>query len=267
MAEWPPMTRAHLSLREILAKMMSAAAAKDPRERVLAVFDLDSTLFDVGPRFEKVLLDFTLQKNFNEQFSDFKEIFRNIKVIKGDWGLKDVVERAGREHFSTQKIEPQKIQNFRRHLTEFWTEKFFTNEYLEFDVPYRGATQFVNSIAETNSDIVYLTGRDTQRMGLGSLKVLKKWGFPVDTEQHQLVLKPHKDIDDALFKHDWFAALPQGKYSQIWFFENEPVNIHLIRQSLPHIQIVFFDSTHSQQAHPPEDLPWIQDFHWDEEET
>ncbi len=266
MAEWPPMTHAHLSLRQILVKIQSVAQENGLEKPVLAVFDLDSTLFDVGPRFEKVLLDFTLQKSFTEQFQEFAEIFQNIKVIKGDWGLKDVVERAGRNHFQKNKIDELKVQNFRRQLTEFWTEKFFTNEYLEFDVPYKGATQFVHSIAKTNADIVYLTGRDQHRMGPGSQKVLEKWGFPVQSPKQQLVLKPHKDIDDALFKRDWFQKIDSQKYSQIWFFENEPVNIHLIRESSPHVNIVFFDSTHSKKAHPPDDLPWIQDFYWNEEE-
>lgn len=251
------MTRTPLSLRQILTKINESKPA-------LVVFDLDSTLFDVAPRFEKVLLDFSREQNFNEKFSQFTDLFQKIKVQKGDWGLRDIIERAGETFFKEKKLSDEVIQNFRLDLKNYWIQKFFTNEYLQHDIPYPGAVEFVQEISKQGHQIVYLTGRDIHRMGPGSLETLKKWNFPLGTPQHQLVLKPHQDLEDAGFKRDWFLNLPENKYSQIWFFENEPANIDLIRATGKPIQIVFFDSTHSRQAVPPTDLPWIQNFIWDE---
>jgi hypothetical protein len=101
-------------------------------------------------------------------------------------------------------------------------------------------------------------------MGKGSHEVLLKWGFPLDDKKSKLVLKPHKSMDDGEFKRDWFKAGELSKYEKIWFFENEPVNIHLVQEHTPHIEIIFFDSTHSRKAIPPENLPAIMHFLLDE---
>jgi hypothetical protein len=67
-------------------------------------------------------------------------------------------------------------------------------------------------------------------------------------------------MDDALFKEDWFKALDRNSFQEIWFFENEPANIHLVMNSSPHVNIIYFDSTHSRRAEPPENIPAIMHF-------
>ncbi len=216
----------------------------------LAVFDLDSTLFDVGPRLEKILSDFAAQPEYQKRFPEQVQHFKNLRIERRDWGVKDTLIRAGLDGHHPE---------FHETLRTFWRNTFFSNDYLKYDVPYPGAVDYVQSLASAGSEIIYLTGRDVERMGKGSEEVLKKWHLPMD-EKANLVLKPHRSMDDAKFKKDWFEALPNGKYRKIWFFENEPVNIRLIQESALNIEMIFFDSTHSGQAQVPENIPAIMHF-------
>lgn len=235
-------------LRQILVKIQELTAVK---QKTLVVFDLDSTLFDVSPRLQQILIDFAEDPQHQNQFPEAMELFRNIRTQRTDWGIKQALVRAGLDQHSS---------DLHLAVKNFWLKTFFSNTYLHFDEPFAGSVEFVNHVANAGAEVVYLTGRDQQGMEAGSREVLAKWNFPLDEVQSRLVLKPIKGSDDAEFKRDWFLNLDPDKYSQIWFFENEPLNVNLIYQHLPHIDIVFFDSTHSGQAHPPSHLPKIMHF-------
>lgn len=217
----------------------------------LAVFDLDSTLFDVSPRLQRVLEDFAKDPSHQKMFPEVISFFQGIQTHQTDWGVSHALKRAGLEQASPK---------FQETLRDFWRRTFFSNEYLHHDVPFEGAVEFVNALSASGVEIIYLTGRDEHRMGLGSPEVLRKWNFPLDGKKDHLVLKPHRGMDDAEFKRDWFVDLNKANYEVIWFFENEPVNIHLIRDDVPEIDIIFFDSTHSGRAPEPENLPRIKHF-------
>lgn len=224
-------------------------------QAALAVFDLDSTLFDVAPRLEKILIEFAEIPENQRLFPDQVKHFKNIKVERRDWGIKDSLIRAGLDGHHP---------DFQEKVRDYWRQTFFSNEYLKYDVPYPGAVKYVQALDKAGAQIVYLTGRDVHRMGQGSRDVLLHWKFPLDDKNSRLALKPHREMDDGLFKRDWFKEIHVSEFSKIWFFENEPVNIHLVREHTPHVEVIFFDSTHSRKAHPPEDIPAIMHFLLDE---
>lgn len=247
------MTRPDHTLRQILMRV--SENARQGRES-LAVFDLDSTLFDVGPRLQKVLEHFAADPANGIRFPEQVKHFSKLKVQPGDWGVKDALIRAGLDGHHPE---------FQVAMRDFWRARFFSNEYLDFDVPYPGAAEYVRRLADLGARVVYLTGRDVVRMGAGSETVLRKWNFPLG-ERAELVLKPHREMDDALFKTNWFLALTEDRYEDVWFFENEPVNINRMRLEAKHVEIVFFDSTHSRKEQPPVDLPRIMHFLLQDEE-
>jgi hypothetical protein len=236
------------SLKNILEK---AGQAKRHGRKSLAVFDLDSTLFDVSPRLTKILHDYADDPLHQKQFPESTRILRTLSTKRSDWGIKQAVIRAGLD-----KHHPE----FHDSLRAYWRAHFFSDEYLQYDVPYEGAVDFVTRLAREGSEIVYLTGRDIARMGKGSREILLKWKFPLDESHSRLILKPEKGMDDAEFKSDWFRDQPLSNYDIVWFFENEPVNIDKVRADHPQVKIVFFASTHSGRAEPPGDLPHI--FHF-----
>lgn len=240
------MTHSQKLLGQIIVKIKEINAMG---QRSLVVFDLDSTLFDVNPRLEKILFDFTQNSEFIKKFPEQVSLLKDIKTLRGDWGIKNSLQRVGLDGHHLE---------FQKAIHSFWQETFFSNEYLHYDVPYEGAIEFVQKVADSGADIAYLTGRDVERMGKGSLEVLQKWNFPLQEKKFELVLKPHRSLDDAEFKTNWFKN--KTSYEKIWFFENEPVNIHSLQAALPSIEIIFLDTTHAGKANPPDNIPQIMDF-------
>lgn len=242
------MTLSPPRLRQILMKI---AELKTQGQTSLAVFDLDSTLFDVSPRLERILMDFAAEPENKKRFPEQVKLFRHIKTLRTDWGIQGALVRAGLDGHHPE---------FQLAVKDYWHERFFSSHYLQYDQPYEGAIAYVKAVAAAGAHVAYLTGRDQERMGTGSEEVLQQWDFPLVLGQADLVLKPHKDIDDALFKKEWFdEALKEG-HGQIWFFENEPVNIHLIRERCPAVEVIFMDSTHAGKAEAPQDIETIMNF-------
>jgi hypothetical protein len=233
------MSEKHSKLNEII-KISSELSAQGLRS--LAVFDLDSTLFNVSTRTQQILFEFAELKNCIE--------LKTVQVKPEDWGIKEAVIRAG---FTIEKDE-----DLLHELRDFWRDRFFTNEYIHYDVPYNGAISYVLELAESGCEIMYLTGRDLQRMGSGSAEVLKKWGFPC--EPGQLILKPERKIEDEFFKNDWFVELDKTPFKKIYFFENEPVNINAVYKSCPEVEIIFLETTHARKQEVTAPIPRIKHF-------
>lgn len=239
----------NLILKQILTETEQTAAQG---RRSLAVFDLDSTLFDVGPRIQKIVGELAEAKELLEKHPEIGEKLRQVRIQKGDWGIKTAMIRLGL--FDSHPELTLMAKNF-------WSKRFFSNEYLKHDVPYLGAVEYVKKLHALGADIVYLTGRDQHRMKIGSEETLVASGFPLGFGvRSELVLKPEKGYEDFLFKSEWFNQIPEDQYENIWFFENEPVNIDQVRLDHPQVKIIFFDSTHSGRGVVPTDLPVIEDY-------
>jgi hypothetical protein len=228
-----------INLNDILNQAKSNRAQN---LRTLAVFDLDSTLFNVSTRTQKILHEYAEAHKLDH--------LKKVEIKPEDWGLKEALLREG--------YTIEKDVEMLKSIRDFWSVRFFSNEYLHYDVPYPGAVCFVQDLHEAGCEINYLTGRDVARMARGSFEVLKKWGFPVT--QQNLFLKPEKTQDDELYKHDWFQKLNHTDYQKIFFFENEPVNVNAIIQSCPEVEVIYLDTTHSRKQTVTSDLKRIKHF-------
>lgn len=230
-------------------KTILTVAAENPR--TVCVFDLDSTLFNVSPRTQKIL----------HEFADLhKPELKAVEILHTDWGLKESLIRAGYEFDDSPELH--------HSLRDFWVERFFTNTYLHYDIPYLGAVPYVQRLHAVGCEIHYLTGRDVARMGVGTLEVLLKWGFPV--KEGHLHLKPHRTQDDHVFKIDWVVGrFPIEKYppgsTPVYFFENEPVNINALGKIRPDIHIIQLETTHSRQEEVIVPVTKVSNFHLEED--
>lgn len=230
--------------------------------RNLLVFDLDSTLFDVSFRSQKILLEFALNPDHQTRFPKETNLLKDVIIAPTDWGIRSSIERLPFEH------PPQ--QDFLEHVKTFWMRHFFDSKYLDHDQPYPGAVEFVRFFAnQPLTDIVYLTGRDIKRMLIGTERSLQLHGFPTpgfpmssDASQGhvKLALKPDTHISDTDFKCQWFHQIEMLRYHHIWFFENEPANIDRVMREHPSVEIIFFDSTHSGKLPTPSHLPSINSY-------
>lgn len=250
MAEYGVMTRHLNGLKKL---MNSVEIALREGRKILSVFDLDSTLFDVSPRIQRILDELQEHPELHKRYPELIPLLKDVKTHRSDWGIKAALSRVFQNN-----PPPVSFQNAAR---DFWARHFFTNEYLQYDHLVEGAVEFVNNLLNQGSDIAYLTGRDWQRMGPGTVEILKKWNFPTPNESSvKLAMKAEKGGDDSLFKSGWFEELKPHNYHRILFFENEPVILHEVMKNHPDIEVIFLETTHSGRMEPHKNWMKITDF-------
>lgn len=203
------------------------------------VFDLDSTVFCVSPRSQKILHDFAIDSKFNQLFPEETHVIQKIKLLPTDWGIRSALER--------EKV--RSTINFFELVRDYWREGFFSNQYLSYDQPYEGAVQFIQTLHHLGCKIFYLTGRDVHRMGSGTKDQLMHWSLPLN--ERNLIMKPQAGLIDEHYKADHLKRLVHEFVDHtVYFFENEPVILNYCRSFLPQVQLIWMDSVHSGREQP-----------------
>ncbi|MBX3021696.1 MAG: HAD family hydrolase [Bdellovibrionales bacterium] len=215
------------------------------RSRVAVVFDLDSTLFCVSSRTQHILRQLGHDPTFATQFAEPAEILRSIEVLPSDYSVREVIART--------QLKPS--EELGLAIRNYWRKHFFASHFLDKDILYPSANEYVNALRSLGAEILYLTGRNHGSMREGTLRALYHHGFPLFNET-MLHMKPSDLQSDENYKVTVLKELVHD-YDHIWFFENEPVIIAEVRMALPQIHIVFVKSAHSGKAAEPLDLPTI----------
>lgn len=215
------------------------------RQRSLAefhfVFDLDSTVFDVTPRTQAIFDDFCKLR------TDLK--LPKLKFEHADWGIRQAFDRAG------IPLTDATFKNFH----EFWRQKFFSSDYLDRDIPYPSAIEYIRLLYNRGIEISYLTGRDAENMQLGTENCLRHFGLPLQTNSENLKMKPQKAWgEDEDFKARELRQMLKASGKPIVFFENEPVIIQLVHKELPEVLIVYTDTVHSGRSQVSADVYQLQ---------
>lgn len=217
---------------------------------IAAIFDLDSTLFNVSPRITQILFEFSQAPEQRAKHPRECALLERTEHLHSDWGLQATLQKSG-----LTELAP----GFYEELRGFWEERFFSNHYLQYDHLYPGAHEYVTELHQRGAQVFYLTGRDQERMGIGTLAALQKWNFPLPGHANQVALKPHKTLADAPFKRGFVQQL-EPQHREIWFFDNDPTNLHEIAEHCPQVHLVFFDSVHSGERPPPQKVHTVKDF-------
>lgn len=220
-------------------------------QRMLAVFDLDSTLFDLTLRISMILDSFAKIPEMLERFREEIKIMEAAQVLPTDWGIQESLDRVG--------LTREKFTAFSAALHQHWARYFFSDSHLSHDVPLPGAVRFVLTLRGFGAEVMYLTAREEAPMLEGTKASLLQHGFPLSETNSRLVLKPNRELDDAQFKVD-VLKVELANYDRIWFFENEPVNLNLTAKQLPEIGLVFLDTTHSRREEVHQSLARIPHF-------
>lgn len=224
---------------------------RSPPGECLAVFDLDSTLYDLTLRVSAIIDRFAKSPGARARFPEACARLADVEIRRTDWGLREPLGRIG--------ITSSQYPEFVNEIQAAWALGFFSNDFLAHDFPLPGAVAFVEHCLAAGSEVLYLTGRDTPRMGAGTEMSLKQCGFPLDGVKSRLHLKPDAANDDAQFKADVIDELSR-RYPQIWLFENEPVNINAVLKRTPQVEIIFIDTCHSGQEEVMKTFATIQQF-------
>ncbi len=224
--------------------------AKKQGHSFLLVFDLDSTLFDVSPRIQQILREFALLPETQKKYSLQAPQIEKININRYLWGIQDALA-------SINITSPEPLL---KDAYEYWLQCFFHEDYLIYDTPVEGAVHYLQTLQQY-ADVFYLTGRDVERMGKGTAEQLQRHSLPLIGNNRNLILKPQKSMNDAEFKLAFFQeTLERQQYQEIWFFDNDPRNLHIVSKKAPQINQVYFKSAHPPEVMPPKDLPQILHF-------
>ena len=235
-----------LSNREVLMQVIdeTKAGLKGKSATPVLLLDLDSTLYEVGPRTYQILKEW-LASPQSGAFKAAREAIALLKPHQVGYSIKDTFANVG---LDAQKLS--EAQEALKSAKKFWTERFFTNEYLDYDHAYPGAADFVKEAYEHGAELVYLTGRDEPGMGDGTRARLLKDGFPWEVERTHLLLKKRFEMDDLDHKSK-AADYINGVGSLIASFENEPPNLIALSEVFPKAMHVFVDTIYSDRPALP----------------
>lgn len=217
-------------LDDLLARTRTLRAEK---RSAVVVFDLDHTLFDNGPRTWQLLLEFAEAKGN----ARLRAALDELPHVGLPYLLSETLARCG---FDDEALAKEAFA--------FWKDRFFTDEYQRFDLPLKGAVEFVRTLFEAGATIVYLSGRDAPGMLVGCAASLRHYGFPVGLARTTLVLKHDFETPDLEFKAEAVEFIDTlGQI--IGTFDNEPGNCNLFQKSWPDAVHVYVTTAHA--PNPP----------------
>ena len=209
-------------------------------KKPVAVFDIDSTIMDTAPRNYQIL------KAAVSKFPFLKTAFSKIQHEDIGWNILhslDPENRLSRER--------------REKIHFFWKERFFQNEWLKHDSPYRGIIDILNWLLQNHITLVYLTGRDEPNMKDGTMQSFRDHGLPVEGDVH-FFFKPDFDMDDLGYKESVFSHISLlGQV--ILAVENEPKNANAMANAFPDAEIALIRTVTTPDPEIPDSRIWIFD--------
>ena len=200
----------------------------------VAVLDLDGTLFDNGPRTLTILAEYAAESS-NEKLA---AAVKNRQESQTPYLLKDLLAEMNETDEAVVK-----------GASEYWFNRFFTNEYQSHDMVMPGALSFVMDFYRAGGTVVYLSGRDSPNMAVGCVAALQKGGFPIAVARTALVLKPDFETADLDFKRDAVSFINQFGHV-VASLDNEPGNCNLFIEAWPQALIGFIDTQCAPGAPP-----------------
>ncbi len=214
----------------ILVAALARVRASGPRP--IAVFDLDSTVLDNRPRQAAILRAYGRAVGLSAVRRARPELFAT-------WDLARALRAAGLGQAQARRH----VGPFRR----FWRERFFTSRYCRLDVPVPGAPAFVRAIRAAGARVAYVTGRPAQEMRAGTLRVLRRFGFPLpDGAEVSLLMKPGVSLlDDA-----WKAMAREEvekRGAPVLVLDNEPAHVNAYARAWPRALVIHLDTDHSDR--------------------
>ncbi len=231
-------------LSAVTGRVRATIEASDGSASTLPVllFDLDSTLYDPSPRTHTIVREW-LGEHRGTLAPHVSSAMEKLEEQHVSYSLRDL--------FSALGLNPDEpaVEAAWKHAKTYWQSRFFSNEYLGYDRPYEGSAEFVSMLHSMGATIVYLTGRDSPGMAMGTLANLRRDDFPVDVPRTFLMMKAAREGDDYAHKvgvADRIRDLGILAAS----FENEPRNLMGLFEAFPEAIHVFVETVCSDSPAP-----------------
>lgn len=225
--------------------MMKAARKKleellASTSKPVAIFDLDGTLFDVTFRTSEILKRFLKLPHVREKYPQQAALVEKLKKDDHAYSLESTLNRLGIDRYS------EHAAHFIHEAETFWFKHFFTDEFVQHDLPYEGAKECVHFFKERGAHIVYLSGRDIPNMSRGTLIALEQHGFPIKGHGVTMCLKQAYALDDYLFKKQSLESI-RSEGTVVATFDNEPANVKLFLEEFPQAVNFHFDTHYAKE--------------------
>ncbi|TDQ19485.1 hypothetical protein DFQ04_1306 [Algoriphagus boseongensis] len=221
----------------------------------IVVFDLDDTLYSTARRNLIIIQNFAADQG--DKYPDFAAIASSITLKDMNWSVSLALTNAG--------LDP-KSPSLAAFLI-YWGNTFFTNDYVQLDLPNPGAVAFANACHDAGAMIFYLTGRHegdpslNNGMGQGTTLSFTERGFPYWQGRCELNLKINKSEKDVDYKNRVITSINSLKGEVIATFDNEPANSVLYSQKFPNALNFWMKTTWNPDDKAPTDnLLIITDF-------
>jgi hypothetical protein len=233
-------------LREVYRRVseVKSRATLAKHSHPLVLLDLDSTLYEVGPRSWQILKEWSVSEE-SQEFGAVRARMETLLPKQVGYSIKDTFRNID---LDLSNGEVKRAQESAKH---FWASRFFTSAYLKYDHAYEGAAHFALELHRLGAELVYLTGRDSPNMGDGTRDNLIRDGFPWGVERTHLLLKPDPAMPDLDHKKD-AAHYIREHGTLVASFENEPKNLVALYEIFPEAMHVFVDTVYSDH----EAVPW-----------
>jgi len=214
------------------ARALTPASASALLNKIIVLFDLDSTLLDNRARNAQITLEFGAQNNISALRKARPEHWQ-------DWSARNAMSAIG--------LSSQEIDDLFESYTAYWDARFFTSHYCQYDTAVAGAEQFVTLLLQAGGIVRYLTGRH-EAMRPGTLKSLETLGFPCPnvSSDVDLIMKAERSIDDDDYKQKALAQF-DTQSAVLAAFDNEPKHINTYRATFPNATCIHLDTDHSMR--------------------
>lgn len=209
------------------------------RERVgtaspLVVLDLDLTLVDNTPRTRQILAQFLLARPMPASERE--------RALEAAWTGPirfSIVENLKTLGVSADDGVEQGVA--------FWRERFFSDDFCRYDVPYAGAVEACRALWGLGATLVYFTARPQAEMGRGTVDFLIRYGFPVLGPRALLVMKDDPEQSDSTFKAA--AAAEVARWGRVvGAVDNEPGHCNAWQTAFDGAAVAWVRTRHSPGA-------------------
>lgn len=221
-------------LSNVLENVKTAYTKQD---RPIVIFDLDGALFDSRPRVQQILKEYATEELKGVR-PEMAQKLTALTTSQIQYVLADTLRKAG--------IGEDAVVN---NATVFWSPRFFSDDYLRYDVPVSGAVSFVRTAYSAGARIVYVANRDAPRHLLGTVRALRDHGYPIGIQGTELILKPAIQLQDALFTQQTLNYLRHfGRV--IAAFDTDPGRANVYRRAFADASVILLTSQHAADAPP-----------------
>ncbi|MBN1961363.1 MAG: hypothetical protein JW841_10490, partial [Deltaproteobacteria bacterium] len=172
-------------LNKVLAETRNAYSHG---EKPIVIFDLEGTLFDNRSRILQILREYS-DAELKKARPQFAQFVSYLTVAQVKYMVADTLRGVG--------ITEEAVLN---NAAIFWSQRFFTDEYLKYDTPETSAIRYVRDLYSSGARIVYLTNRDAQRQLVGTARQLRDHGLPIGILNAELLMRPTAQTQDGTFK-------------------------------------------------------------------